>query len=320
MEDIILKPDLNRFVMFPIKNNVIWEMYKKHVDLFWRPEEIDLTVDINDWKKLDNNEQRFISIILAFFAASDGIVSENLGIRFLNEVQLAEARAFYSFQLAMENIHSHTYSLLIDTFIKDEDSKKNLFQSLKTYKTISQKGEWGLKWINDTNSNFATRLVAYACIEGIFFSGSFCSIFWLKSRGLMPGLTFSNELISRDEALHTEFAILLYSILVEKISNEKIISIIMEAVEIEIEFICEAVDCRLIGINIESMSDYIRFCADRLAVQFGCNKIYNVKNPFQFMELISLECKTNFFEKRNGAYSLANKSKNDIFITDEINF
>jgi len=304
----------NRFVMFPIKDQSIWEMYKKHVDCFWRPEEIDLMKDIKHWDTLNEEEKHFLSMILAFFASSDGIVLENLAVRFMSEVQLAEARAFYGFQIAMENIHSHTYSLLIDTFIKNEEEKTKLFYSIDNFPCIKKKADWGQKWINDKKSSFATRLVAFACIEGIFFSGAFCSIFWLKTRGLMPGLCFSNELISRDEALHTEFAILLYSRLVNKLSKKKVTEIVKNAVEIEIEFICEALPCRLIGMNASLMTEYIKFVADRLIVQLGYEKIYNVENPFSFMEMISIDSKTNFFEKRVSEYSLATKVKDeDIF-------
>ena len=305
----ILSPDDNRFVMFPIKHDDIWQMYKKQIDCFWRAEEIELTKDYKDWIKLDENERQFISMILAFFAASDGIVLENLAVRFMKDVQLSEARAFYGFQIAMENIHSQTYSLLIDTYIKDGDEKDRLFNAIQHFPCIKKKSDWAQKWINDNRSNFATRLIAFACVEGIFFSGAFCSIFWLKKRGLLPGLTFSNELISRDEALHTEFAILLYSKLVKRLSKAKFYEIIKEAVEIETEFICEALPCRLIGMNSESMTKYIQFVADRLCLQLGYDKIYGAVNPFEFMELISLESKTNFFEKRNDAYSLADKTK-----------
>ena len=307
----LLKEDDNRFVMFPIKDEAIWSMYKKHVDCFWRPEEVDLMKDVIHWETLTVDEKHFISMVLAFFAASDGIVLENLSLRFMNEVQLSEARAFYGFQMAMENIHSHTYSLLIDTLIKNGEEKNKLFHSLENFPCIKKKADWAQKWIGDKKSSFATRLVAFACIEGIFFSGAFCSIFWLKTKGIMPGLCFSNELISRDEALHTEFAILLYSRIVNKLSKRKIQEIIRNAVEIEIEFICDALPCRLIGMNSTLMSDYIKFVADRLAVQLGYEKIYNVENPFPFMDLISIDSKTNFFEKRVSEYSLASKVKDD---------
>jgi ribonucleoside-diphosphate reductase subunit M2 len=298
----------NRYVMFPITHQDVWEMYKKQVDCFWRSEEIDLSKDIDDWNGLNKDERYFISMVLAFFAASDGIVLENLAIRFMKDVQLSEARAFYGFQIAMENIHSETYSLLIETYIKDSFEKNKLFNAINNFPCIEKKSSWAQKWINDNRSSFATRLVAFACVEGIFFSGSFCSIYWLKKRGLMPGLTFSNELISRDEALHCEFAVLLYSKLKTKLKKNKIYEIIKEAVEIETEFICNALPCRIIGMNSELMTQYIKFVADRLSLQLGYDKIYNVSNCFDFMELISLESKTNFFEKRNDSYALANKT------------
>ena len=311
MHEPLLTEDDNRYVMFPIKDNEIWNMYKKQVDCFWRAEEIDLSKDINDWNSLNNDEQFFIKMVLAFFAASDGIVLENLGLRFLGDVQLAEARAFYGFQIAMENIHSETYSLLIDTYIKNRDEKNNLFQAMNNYPCIEKKAKWAIKWIHDKRSNFASRLIAFACVEGIFFSGSFGSKFWLKKRGLMPGLTFSNELISRDEGLHTEFAILLYNKLEKKIHKKKIHEIIMEAVSIEKEFICDALPCKLIGINSKLMEQYIEYVGDRLAMQLGTEKIYNTNNPFDFMEMISLERKTNFFESRVSDYALADKSNKD---------
>ena len=317
--EILLAPDDNRFVMFPIKHQDVWEMYKKQVDCFWRAEEIDLTKDLANWESLTHDEKYFISMILAFFAASDGIVLENLASRFMMDVQVSEARAFYGFQIAMENIHSETYSLLIETYIKDKEEKHKLFNAIENFPCIKKKSDWAQKWIHDNRSSFATRLVAFACVEGIFFSGAFCSIYWLKKRGLMPGLTFSNELISRDEALHCEFAVLLYSKLTKKVDRAKIQELIREAVEIETEFICEALPCKLVGMNSELMTQYITFVADRLVVQLGYKKIYGVSNPFDFMELISLEGKTNFFERKVGEYSLANKNKNDgIFeLTDE---
>lgn len=307
----LLTEDDNRYVMFPIKDNDIWKMYKKQMDCFWRAEEIDLSKDLTHWESLDKNEKFFIKMVLAFFAASDGIVVENLGIRFMGDVQLAEARAFYGFQIAMENIHSETYSLLIDTYIRDKDEKMELFNALGHFDCIDKKATWAQKWINDKRSSFATRLIAFACVEGIFFSGSFCSIFWLKKRGLMPGLTFSNELISRDEALHTEFAILLYNKLEKKLSKKKITEIICEAVDIEKEFICEALPCNLIGMNAQLMGKYIEYVGDRLALQLGVEKIYDSQNPFDFMEMISLERKTNFFESRVSDYALADKSHKD---------
>lgn len=307
----LLTENENRFVMFPIEDQNIWDMYKKQVDCFWRTEEVDLSKDMASWKTLNDEEKYFIKMVIAFFAGSDGIVLENLGTRFMGEVQLAEARAFYGFQIAMENIHSETYSLLIDTYEKDEKEKQKLFEGIQNFPCIKKKADWAVKWINDKRSSFATRLIAFACVEGIFFSGAFCSIFWLKKRGKMPGLTFSNELISRDEALHTEFAVLLYNKLVKKLSKKRITEIITEAVDIEKEFICEALPCRLIGMNATLMSQYIEFVADRLAMQLGNDKIYNTANPFDFMEAISVEGKTNFFEKRVGEYALANKQKDD---------
>jgi ribonucleoside-diphosphate reductase subunit M2 len=307
----LLTPNDKRFVMFPIEDQNIWDMYKKQVDCFWRAEEIDLSKDFSHWETLNADEKHFISMILAFFAASDGIVLENLGLRFMTEVQLAEARAFYGFQIAMENIHSQTYSLLIDTYIKNQEDKMHLFNAIEHFPCIKKKSDWAQKWIGDNRSSFATRLVAFACVEGIFFSGAFCSIFWLKKRGLMPGLTFSNQLISRDEALHTEFAVLLYNKLVKKMSKARIYEIIKEAVEIETEFICNALPCRMIGMNSQLMTQYIQFVADRLSLQLGYEKIYNVSNPFDFMELISIEGKTNFFESRVAEYSLATKTVDD---------
>lgn len=311
VQEPLLKEDDSRFVMFPIEHLDIWSMYKKQVECFWRAEEIDLSKDIVCWNKLNDDEKYFIKMILAFFAASDGIVLENLAMRFMTEIQSAEARAFYGFQIAMENIHSETYSLLIDTYIRDEIEKKKLFEALNNFECIKKKADWAIKWINDKRSSFATRLIAFACVEGIFFSGAFCSIYWLKKRGLLPGLTFSNELISRDEALHTEFAVLLFNKMLKKPNKKKICEIIKEAVEIEREFICEALPCRLVGMNSKSMCEYIEFVADRLALQLGCNKIYNASNPFDFMEMISVEGKTNFFEKRVGEYALANKERDD---------
>jgi ribonucleoside-diphosphate reductase subunit M2 len=310
-QEPLLTPDANRFVLFPIQHDDIYKMYEKQVDCFWRPQEIDLSKELASWQMLNANEQYFISMILAFFAASDGIVMENLAQRFMNEIQLSEARSFYSFQIAMENIHSHTYSLLIETYIKDENEKNKLFNAIDNFPCIKKKALWAQKWINDASSNFATRLVAFACVEGIFFSGAFCSIYWLKKRGIMHGLTFSNELISRDEALHTEFAVLLYHKLNNKLSENQIYTIVDEAVKIENEFICDALPCKLIGMNSNLMTQYIHFVADRLLMQLGCNKKYNVANPFDWMELISIENKTNFFESRVSEYALANKTKND---------
>ena len=306
-----LSPNESRYVMFPIVHNDVWEMYQKQVDCFWRPEEIDLMKDQEDWKKLSDNEKYFISMILAFFAASDGIVLENLAMKFMSEVHASEIRAFYGFQIAMENIHSHTYSLLIETLIKNDLEKNKLFNSINQFPCIEKKARWAQKWMDDSNNDFATRLIGFACVEGIFFSGAFCSIYWIKKRGLMPGLTFSNELISRDEALHTEFAILLFKKMDSPLKQAVVKKIINEAVEVETEFINEALPCRLIGMNSILMSEYIKFVADRLLVQLGYEKIYSAKNPFDFMELISLESKTNFFEKRVDAYSLTNPQKED---------
>jgi ribonucleoside-diphosphate reductase subunit M2 len=277
----------------------------------WRAEEIDLSKDMAHWKTLNADEQHFIKMILAFFAASDGIVIENLGMRFLSEVQLPEARAAYGFQLMMENVHSESYSLLIDTYIKDAAEKTKLFEAIDNFPCIKKKADWSIKWINDKRSSFAARLVAFACVEGIFFSGSFCSIYWLKKRGLMPGLTFSNELISRDEGMHTDLAVLLFNKLSKKLNKNKVKEIIKEAVVIEKEFICEALPCKLIGMNSKLMSQYIEFVADRLLVQLGNKKEYNSTNPFDFMEMISLEGKTNFFEKKVSEYSLVSERKDD---------
>jgi ribonucleotide reductase beta subunit family protein with ferritin-like domain len=308
-DEPLLQENDNRYVMFPIEHDDIWNMYKKQVDCFWRAEEVDLSKDLDDWHSLNDNEKHFVSMILAFFAASDGIVLENLGLRFMGDVQVSEARAFYGFQIAMENIHSQMYSMLIETYINDREEKGKLFNALTEFECIKAKGEWAKKWINDNRSSFATRLVAFACVEGIFFSGAFCSIFWLKKRGLMPGLTFSNELISRDEALHTEFAVLLYSKLNKKINKTRIYEIVCEAVEIEKNFIINALPCKLIGMNSNMMSQYIEFVADRLLIQLGYDKKYNSSNPFSFMELISVESKTNFFEKRVSEYALAEKEQ-----------
>ena len=310
----LLKPDDSRYVLFPIKDNDVWQMYKKSIDSFWVVPEVDLSKDLGDWDKLTTDEQNFIKMILAFFAASDGLVLENLASRFMNDVQLAEARAFYGFQIAIENIHSEMYSTLIDTYIRDGNEKEKLFKALDNYPCIAKKANWAKKWINDNRSSFASRLVAFACIEGIFFSSAFSSIYWIKKRGVLPGLTFSNELISRDEALHTEFAILLYSKLQKKLNKKRIYEIVQEAVEIEKEFITEAIPCRMIGMNAKLMSQYIEFVADRLCLQLGYDKIYNSANPFDFMELISVETKVNFFERTNSEYALANKTVDaDVF-------
>jgi len=310
----LLKADDSRYVMFPIKDNDIWKMYKKSVDSFWVAQEVDLSKDLGDWKTLSDDEKHFISMVLAFFAASDGLVLENLAVRFMGDVQMAEARAFYGFQIAMETVHSEMYSTLIETYINDDSEKTKLFTALENFPCIAKKANWAKKWINDNRSSFAARLVAFAVIEGLFFSSSFACIYWIKKRGLMPGLTFSNELISRDEALHTEFAVLLYSKLQRKLQKKRIYEIIQEAVEIEKEFILEAIPCRMIGMNSKLMSQYIEFVADRLCLQLGYDKIYNASNPFDFMELISIETKVNFFERTNSEYALANKTVDvDVF-------
>jgi ribonucleotide reductase beta subunit family protein with ferritin-like domain len=320
-QEPLLTENPNRYVMFPIQDIDIWNSYKKQMDCFWRAEEIDFSKDMAHWEKLNDNERMFIKMILAFFAASDGIVLENLAQRFMSDVQLPEARAAYGFQIMIENIHSEVYSLLIDTYIKNEEEKHKLFTALDNYPCIKKKADWALKWINDKRSSFATRLVAFACVEGIFFSGAFCSIYWLKKRGLMPGLTFSNELIARDEGMHTEFAVLLYTKMQRKMKKSRIYDIIKDAVTIEKEFICEALPCRLIGMNAKLMSQYIEFVADRLVVQLGYEKIYNTANPFDFMEMISLEGKTNFFEKRVGDYSLSREQKdNKAFDMKDVEF
>ena len=299
----LTQENAGRFVLFPIKYADMWDMYKKQVAVFWKAEEIDLSKDYIDWEKLNDDEKYFIKNILAFFAGSDGIVLENLAERFMSEVQIPEARCFYGFQLMMENIHSETYSLLIDSYVKDKEEKIKLFNAIDTIPCVSKKAKWAQKWIS-SDTIFSKRLIAFAAVEGIFFSGSFCAIFWLKNRGLMPGLTFSNELISRDEGLHTDFAVLLYGYIVNKLKQEEIEKIICDAVNIEKEFITESLPCNLIGMNRNLMIEYIEFVADRLIVQLGYNRVYNSKNPFPFMEMISLEGKTNFFEKRVGEYSL----------------
>ncbi len=316
----ILKENNNRFVLFPIEHDDIWSYYKKAEASFWTAEEIDLGQDLKDWDTLTEDERHFIKHVLAFFAASDGIVNENLAENFVSEVQYTEAKFFYGFQIAIENIHSETYSLLIDTYVKDVQEKDGLFNALDTMDCVKKKADWALRWIDE--GNFAERLVAFAAVEGIFFSGSFCSIFWLKKRGLMPGLTFSNELISRDEGLHCDFACLLYNNhLVNKLSNEAIQTIIADAVTIEKEFVTDALPVRLIGMNAELMCQYIEFVADRLLMELNCSKIYHATNPFDFMEMISLQGKTNFFEKRVGEYQKAGvlnaENDNDKFSLDQ---
>lgn len=298
-----MKDNKDRFVLLPINYPAIWEQYKRHEASFWTAEEIDLSSDLKDWASLNDGERHFISHVLAFFAASDGIVNENLAVNFMSEVQIPEARCFYGFQIMMENIHSETYALLIDTYIKDPVEKDRLFHAIDTVPAVKKKAEWALRWIE--NGTFAQRLVAFAAVEGIFFSGSFCSIFWLKKRGLMPGLTFSNELISRDEGLHCEFACLLYSMLQGKLTEAEVHEIIGDAVVIEKEFITDALPAALIGMNADLMKQYIEFVADRWLVALGCKKMFNSTNPFDFMEMISLQGKTNFFEKRVGDYQKA---------------
>jgi ribonucleoside-diphosphate reductase beta chain len=316
----ILIENKDRFVLFPIKHRDIWEMYKKAEASFWTAEEIDLSADLTDWSgKLNDDERHFIKHVLAFFAASDGIVNENLAVNFINDVQYPEARCFYGYQIMIENIHSETYSLLIDTYIKDPAEKDKLFHAIDNIPVVRKKADWALRWIS--NGTFAEQLIAFAAVEGIFFSGSFCSIFWLKKRGLMPGLSFSNELISRDEGLHCDFACLLYSShLINKLSKETVTGIITDAVSIEKEFVTDAIPVKLIGMNAELMCQYIEFVADRLLVALGCAKVYNATNPFDFMEMISLQGKTNFFEKRVAEYQKAgvttDRSQN-VFSLDE---
>jgi ribonucleotide reductase beta subunit family protein with ferritin-like domain len=303
-DEPLLQENPHRFVLFPIQYHDIWTMYKKQVASFWSVEELDLGADLVDWNRLNVNEKHFIKYVLAFFAASDGIVMENLAQQFMTEIQIPEVRAFYGFQIAMENIHSETYSLLIDTYIADNTEKDFLFRAIETVPAVEKKANWAIKWINGTDS-FAQRLLAFAAVEGIFFSGSFCSIFWLKKRSLMPGLTFSNELISRDEGLHTDFACLLYSHFQNRLPEVTVHNIISEAVGIEKEFITDALPCELIGMNSALMCQYIEFVADRLLVALGYTKLWNTTNPFEWMEMISIQGKTNFFEKRVSEYQKA---------------
>jgi len=302
--DPLLVENPQRWVMFPIKYPAVWEMYKKHEASFWTAEEIDLSSDAKDWESLSSPEKHFIKHVLAFFAASDGIVIENLGSQFSTEIQIPEARAFYGFQMAMENIHSETYSLLIEQYIRDPAEKEELFHAIDTMPPVQEKARWAVQWMNHENS-FAERIVAFAAVEGILFSGSFCAIYWLKKRGLMPGLTFSNELISRDEGLHAEFACLIYGMLEHKLPEDVVHDIIRGAVDAERQFICEALSCDLIGMNNELMLRYIEFVADRLLTALGHSKLFGSTNPFDWMELISLQGKTNFFEKRVGEYQKA---------------
>ena len=316
--EVLLEENKDRFVLLPIKHPKIWDMYKTHEQGFWTAEEIDLHPDLKDWERLNDDERHFIKHVLAFFAASDGIVNENLAVNFMKEVQLPEARCFYGFQIMMENIHSETYALLIDTYIKDPAEKNKLLHAIETVDCVKKKAEWALRWIQ--NGDFAERLVAFAAVEGIFFSGSFCSIFWLKKRGLMPGLSFSNELISRDEGLHCDFACLLYGMLKKKLTKERLLEIITDAVKCEHEFVTDALPVSLIGMNAKLMCQYIEFVADRLLVALGHQKIYNSTNPFDFMEMISLQGKTNFFEKRVSEYKKAavnTKTEHQVFKLDE---
>jgi ribonucleoside-diphosphate reductase beta chain len=324
MIEKILEENKGRFVLFPIEHNDIWNFYKQQEACFWTAEEIDLSQDINDWEnKLNDDEKYFIKNILAFFAASDGIVNENLAMNFVNEVQYTEAKFFYGFQIMMENIHSETYSLLIDTYIKDKTEQNHLFNAVDTIPSVKKKADWAIKWIN--SESFVERLVAFAAVEGIFFSGSFCSIFWLKKRGLMPGLTFSNELISRDEGMHCDFACHLYTNHISnKLTEDNIKEIICGALEIEKEFILESLPVSLIGMNSKLMSQYLEFVTDRLLVSLGVSKVYNTPNPFDFMENIAIQGKTNFFEKRVAEYQKAgimtNSSIDDINNIDDIEF
>uniref|UniRef100_A0A182WMC5 ribonucleoside-diphosphate reductase n=1 Tax=Anopheles minimus TaxID=112268 RepID=A0A182WMC5_9DIPT len=315
----LLRDNPRRFVIFPIQYPDIWQMYKKAEASFWTVEEVDLSKDMKDWESLKPSERHFISHVLAFFAASDGIVNENLVERFSQEVQVTEARCFYGFQIAMENVHSEMYSLLIDTYVRDSKQREFLFNAIETLPCVKKKADWALNWISSKKANFGERVVAFAAVEGIFFSGSFAAIFWLKKRGLMPGLTFSNELISRDEGLHCDFACLMFKYLVQKPSKERVTDIIRDAVVIEQEFLTKALPVDMLGMNCELMSQYIEFVADRLLMELGCDKIYNTKNPFSFMEFISLEGKTNFFEKKVGEYQkwgvMANRLDN-VFTLD----
>jgi len=305
----LLMENEDRFVIFPIKHDELWKKYKNHIAVFWTPEEIDLSKDMKDWEKLSDNERHFIKHILGFFAGSDGIIMENLATRFTREVQYPEAKFFYACQNLMEAIHSETYSLLIDTYITDKQEKMDILKAIQTIPCVQKKAEWAMNWIDSTDADFATRLIGFAAVEGIFFSGAFCAIFWLKQRGLMPGLTLSNEFIARDEGLHTEFACLLYSKIVNRLSKQKVHKIIREAVKIEKHFITKSLPCELIGMNAKLMSQYIEYVADRLLLQLGYPKAYNATNPFDFMERISLENKDNFFEKRSSTYGMSGVGK-----------
>jgi ribonucleoside-diphosphate reductase beta chain len=322
MNNILTRPNPSRFVLFPIEHEAIWNFYKSAVNTFWTPEEIDMSEDLPCWnEKLDDDERYFLSNILAFFAASDGIVVENLAVRFMSEVQIPEARCFYGFQIAMENIHSETYSLLINTYIRDAVERTRLFKAIETIPSIQKKAEWAQKWILDMETPFVERVIAFAVVEGIFFSGSFCSIFWLKKRGLMPGLAFSNELISRDENLHCEFACLLYHNYLEKISRDRILKIVCEAVEIEKEFVSSSLPVGLIGMNEKLMAQYIEYVADYWLEMLGEEQYYGAPNPFDWMVMLSLRPKTNFFEKRVGAYAKMDKPRDSLSVNeDDIDF
>lgn len=316
--EILLTEEKNRYVLYPIKYNNIFKMYKNSISAFWTVEEIDLTKDIDDWNnKLTEDEKKFIRSILAFFAASDGIVNENLCLRFMNDVKISEARSFYAVQIFIEAIHGEMYSLMIDTFIKDHNEKSETLNAIENYPCIKKKAEWALKWISDDKSSFATRLIAFAIVEGVFFSGAFCSIYWLKERGIMPGLCKSNDFISRDEGLHTEFAVLLYSMISNRIEERIVYDIFKSAVEIEIEFITDAIPCKMLGMNSELMIQYIKYVSDRLLSQLGYEKLYNVQNPFQFMERIGLDIKNNFFEEKESNYSVGNDGNHKFTINAE---
>ena len=304
--DELLQQDDNRLTIFPIKYPQVWDMYQKAVSTFWVPEEIDFSRDLDDWETLNDNEQYFIKHILAFFSSSDTIVNINLGERFINEVKILEAKFFYAFQESIENIHSHTYSLLIDTYVKDTEEKDKIFNAVVHIPCIKRKADWCFKWIADEDASFGQRLIAFAIVEGVFFSGAFCSIFWMKEKGKLPGLTFSNELISRDEALHVEFAILLYSMITNKVNQSDVHEMFRDAIEVEKNFIIDSIPCAMLGMNATLMTEYIQFVADRLLIQLGYDKIWNVGNPFPFMDRSSLECRTNFFESRVAEYSKAN--------------
>ena len=310
----LLQPDENRFVMFPIQHHDIWDLYKRSVDSFWKVEDVDLSKDLADWKRLTDDERNFIKTVLAFFAASDGVIVENLALRFMAEVQSSEVRAFYAFQNFMETIHSEQYSLLIETYIDDAEEKSRLLHAVENYPCIKKKSDWARKWISDGRSSFSTRLLAFAIVEGVYFSSSFAAIFWLKRKNILPGLCLSNEYISRDEGLHVEHAVMLYAKLKRKVSKKRFVEIMRDAVDIEIEFITVSIPCRMIGMNANFMVQYIQFVADRLALQLGYDKIYGAQNPFDFMEHISVQKKTNFFEHRVSEYALANKKcEGDLF-------